>query len=1331
MPSGKTVKTLWIASGLKRSWGMIVVDFGGGPQMVAGCFRVAGLNQTPALWRRDTVINVACPSCKSGYDVDETRLPTRGLKMRCPQCSNTFWVGAKGLLSAPPPPPPSKAAKGKIKQTMIGASADLPAPKGAPPVRKRAQTAMFGGGIDLPKPADKSGPFGNTETAKKPAVPSKPPQTMTFGDSLDLPAVSRASDAQSKKTAPKIDLPAPAAPKNELPAPVAPKKAKTMVFGDGIDLPKPAPPAPPARKRAATAMFGDGMDLPKPADSSPKSPSADLDLPAVAKPSTGVEDLPAVSGGADLPAPVEANLPAPSPNEPEPVHAVVNAPTVDETAGFEVPQTPDAEADLGLDLGGAGLDDGPIATPFDAPAGDASSDFGGGLDLDGLDLDGGGLDLDGGGNAGSGLDLDGGGLDLDGGAGLDLDGGGLDLDGGDDGLGLDGGGLDLGDAGGSDFSDFGGGADFDGGADAGFDGGADFGGDFDGGSDGGGDFGDLDLPDGDPLFDGGDDDAFGGDDDGGFDDFDFEAEAGESAEQDLEFEDLPQGEIEDEAERRQRKSKKTGSSGLLKWVSIAAITIVVIGGAGYALRYSPFGVFGIYLWEQYLPSAGSAADASAAIKKAEDLAASGVYKDVKASLVLLAKARTEHSLNRELMARSALHEALYAHDFGGGTATAVRQTRLRNWMEKRSMEGPEVDLAEAADALRQQKYAKAVSKVGANTSDPYALLIKAEAELGLGNYPAVEKTLTKAKTARARWVLARAAIAAAATTAEKAIDDVLAISADHAAARVAKATFLFKREEDDKAEKVARDVAGISEKKEVNHARERAAAQTLLANLFVRRGNLSEADKHYRRAIELSPSSPDALVGRGQILLQQARFQEALALFDSATDVALAESHLWVEAQIGAARSLIGQKLVLEAEKRLAVPQLTKSENAEVHVWRGRALALAGKKEEAQKAFEQAISVAEENVEGYRAYAEFLLDEDKAAEAAKVLSDARKKVKEPGLHRALGDVELKRNRFAQAITSYTRAIKNNANDVASMLGRAIAYRRSGDLENADTSLKLIEEIDPQYPRLALERGRLFEAKGDLTEAIAAYQAAFKASPEDEELRLRLGAVYAVAERYEEAAPYIKKYRKGNPTSAEGLHYAGRIALAEGKINKALELLSQSVSGDALNAVYHSWYAAALLEANQLVRAKEEAAAAVKEDEALAHARWVQGEIQERQGAVSDATASFEKALALDPSLVAAKVGLARALDQLGKRKDSIKLLEEALVEKSDKGQWWYLLAHYEADEGHTAQALAAAEKGDRTYRRCHAGTDMGCRCVPRQSRRVTIEKEQSGRDRSV
>src|SRR5882724_11399236 len=95
------------------------------------------------------MFKVECPGCKAPYQVDERRIPSSGLKMRCPKCGTSFKVdppgdgrrtgpspvlgGAFGVGAGESAPPPALSAPAlkvapDLKGTMVGV-----APAAAPP----------------------------------------------------------------------------------------------------------------------------------------------------------------------------------------------------------------------------------------------------------------------------------------------------------------------------------------------------------------------------------------------------------------------------------------------------------------------------------------------------------------------------------------------------------------------------------------------------------------------------------------------------------------------------------------------------------------------------------------------------------------------------------------------------------------------------------------------------------------------------------------------------------------------------------------------------------------------------------------------------------------------------------------------------------------------------------------------------------------------------------------------------------------------------------------------------------------------------------------------
>src|SRR5690348_462500 len=81
------------------------------------------LVQQASIERR--MFKVECVGCQAPYQVDEKRVPEKGLKMRCPKCGTTFKVEAPASASAAAPP------SAELQASDEGIAA-LPAPLSKP-----------------------------------------------------------------------------------------------------------------------------------------------------------------------------------------------------------------------------------------------------------------------------------------------------------------------------------------------------------------------------------------------------------------------------------------------------------------------------------------------------------------------------------------------------------------------------------------------------------------------------------------------------------------------------------------------------------------------------------------------------------------------------------------------------------------------------------------------------------------------------------------------------------------------------------------------------------------------------------------------------------------------------------------------------------------------------------------------------------------------------------------------------------------------------------------------------------------------------------------------
>jgi predicted Zn finger-like uncharacterized protein len=755
----------------------------------------------------------------------------------------------------------------------------------------------------------------------------------------------------------------------------------------------------------------------------------------------------------------------------------------------------------------------------------------------------------------------------------------------------------------------------------------------------------------------------------------------------------------------QKKKRKSGGRSLPGW-AMPLILVGLVGGTGTALgMFTEHGYFGVYLMEQLLPASGDPARVRDAIEQAERQAERDTYVDVRRSLVTLSDARNEAGLNRELLARSLLHENLYQLRFGEDASSAQRAAAILTRVLERGSSVQGLSLARAADAARRNSLAEAKQLLAeAPSGDRYRGLVAGElALLEKQNEVAANAFLgaiAQGETARGQWGLARARLAAnKLDEAEAAAKATLAKSPLHAPAHTLLAERALSRGEIDAALTHARAAAGYTaiEGEKARPSRlERARAFALEGRIEEQRDHPREAQSAYEQALAADPRSVPELLGSGRMLMRLGRPQDALSRFDSALNAkpgsaAGSDGRIpLLEAGSGSIQALLALQRAPEALPRSSALLAQFPAEAQVVLWHGHVLESLERYEEAETSFRQAIEKAPKDFAGYVALSQLLFRRGRPEEAARVLSLATGQVKDSvEVRRMLGNSELARNHLPEAIEQFNAALRFDKSDPGALYGLVQAQRKAGAMDVAESALDRLEKSDPTFPGLALERGQIFENRGEHAAAIAAYRSALSQRPTDSDLKLRLGAALVTAGQVDEAEAVLDQVIKERPTSAEAEHYLGRVLFARKETAQAAQRFERAVNLDTLKAEYHLYLAWALVEQGNFGGGLESVQKAIERDPNLGDARWILGRIQLRTGAVKDALSSFQAALRLKPGRVEALANMGDAYDELRDAGQAIKSYQEAVKRAPDNAEWWYRLAQLQLDKGHRDEARGA------------------------------------------
>jgi len=238
---------------------------------------------------------------------------------------------------------------------------------------------------------------------------------------------------------------------------------------------------------------------------------------------------------------------------------------------------------------------------------------------------------------------------------------------------------------------------------------------------------------------------------------------------------------------------------------------------------------------------------------------------------------------------------------------------------------------------------------------------------------------------------------------------------------------------------------------------------------------------------------------------------------------------------------------------------------------------------------------------------------------AAVLADARALVRshpdDPSAGLALGETLLGAGRAKDAVRTLSTVVeaRPDAAEGHLLLGRA--HRLAGDVEAAETELRRALALAPGHLEARVVLGRLLLDKGAFEEADAVYQELAdrtgRVGGASATLLGRLGRVEALIGRgiFDEAALQLKQLKDAERSTPSARVVAAQLALAGGEGEKAAELLQPLAEADEPSPVV-----LALL-----------------------------GDALAAQGALDDAAARYERALAEDAGMPEALVGLAEVI----------------------------------------------------------------------------------------
>ena len=274
-------------------------------------------------------------------------------------------------------------------------------------------------------------------------------------------------------------------------------------------------------------------------------------------------------------------------------------------------------------------------------------------------------------------------------------------------------------------------------------------------------------------------------------------------------------------------------------------------------------------------------------------------------------------------------------------------------------------------------------------------------------------------------------------------------------------------------------------------------------------------------------------------------------------------------------------------------------------------------------------------------------------------------------HQNLGTVYLALGRTAEALESFQNAVRLDPESTDAHFNLGVAYQQAKRFEEATQQYEETLGIDPGFTdaqvnlaamylfrgqnrrcidisttflernpesyRLRLCRSRAYREIGYLTDAARDLDEAAKISPDDPEVAVERGALFAVSGQLEEATTLLSKVLKSAPEIGRAETELVSALSELGRFDEALEALNEATARGPDSAERCSLLGKILQRLGRTDEARAAHQRAIELDGPLVAARLAHGHTLIAQGLRAEADAELERAIELSPMMVSAYV----------------------------------------------------------------------------------------------
>jgi eukaryotic-like serine/threonine-protein kinase len=463
---------------------------------------------------------------------------------------------------------------------------------------------------------------------------------------------------------------------------------------------------------------------------------------------------------------------------------------------------------------------------------------------------------------------------------------------------------------------------------------------------------------------------------------------------------------------------------------------------------------------------------------------------------------------------------------------------------------------------------------------------------------------------------------------------------------------------------------------------------------LAREKNDLQAMEKLAREVDTAVQPPEALFVLEMGLSQRGSSAAALALLRRAQQAFPAD--FWINHNLGYA---LGQCVPPQHEEHirfLTVAVALRPDSPGVRLNLGNALAFAGRLNEAEVAYRQAIGLKPDYAIAHYKLSQVLWEHGQLDEA---IAACRRAIElKPDHARArysLGVALADKGQLDEAIACYKKAIALDPKLAAAQNNLGLLLKDSGQWEEAVACYKKAIELDPKLARAHYNLGLALADKGQLPEAIASYRKAIALNPKDAMAHDSLGHALLDKGEVDEAIAWYKKAIALDPKDAKARNNLGVALKVNGQWEEAIACYQKAIELDPKLAKAHYNLGLALADKGQLPEAIASFKKAIALNPKHAMAHYDLGNVLVGKAQVDEAIAWYKKAIALDPKHAEAHCNLGQAFRTQGRFAEALAAVQRGHELGTKRPGWPYPSAEWVRQ----AENMAAMESKLPAFRR--------------------------------